>query len=160
MIAGNNKTFREERLHAGDLFYVNNFVELNENGELYMQIKTPSDRNIHLQWIISSSKAMETYLYESPTEQADGSIVTPLNANRQSSRGSSMVLRSGVSAPASTGTTVDSVKEGIDSRRIKTGADISGQGLLLKKDTVYIRKFKSNDASNVIAFEARWVETI
>ena len=148
----------DRALHSGHLFGITNTLELATDGDThYMQIKTPADSCVHIYWDIQSDKAMETYFYEAPTEQTDGSVVTVLNMKRDSSVTSGIVLRSGVSAPASTGTLLETVKQGIDSRKIKTGLSNDGQGMILKKDTVYIRKFVTKADANQIIITPRFI---
>ena len=159
------RSSRIERNHQnsalchGSLYGITNTITLSSTNDThFVQIKTPSDKNIHLFWEIQADKAIETYLYEGATEQTNGSSVTPLNMNRNSSSTTSVEMRSGVSSPASTGTTIETVKQGIDTRRIKTGMSEDGEGVILKKGTVYIRKFvaKADDVNIVIS--PRWIE--
>jgi len=153
-----SNSHHDTALRNGDMHYQAGFQDLDSTDVFYMQIKTPATGSIHLFWEINAPLAFETYLYEAPTEQVDGSLVTALNANRASDKATSLVIRAGVSAPASTGTTVDQGKYGADTRRVKSGGDLEGKGLILKPNTVYIRKFLSNENSNTIAFKALWIE--
>ncbi len=153
-----SSTHVDSAIHNGDMYYQSGFQDLNSTDEFFMQVKTPSTGHIHLFWEIDAPLAFETYLYEGATEQTDGTIAIPSNANRDVDKLSGMVVRAGVSSPASTGTTIDTGKYGTDTRKIKSGGELEGKGLILKPDTVYIRKFKSNADSNTIAFKALWIE--
>ncbi len=156
--SGVAQTHKEAALHNGCLFGITNTTTLaNTNDEHYLQVKT-GDKGIHLFWEIQADKAIETYLYESPTEQTDGSVITVFNMNRNSENTSAVVMRSGVSTPADTGTTIETAKQGIDSRRIKTGMSQDGEGLILKKNTVYIRKFVAKADGVNIVVSPRWIE--
>ncbi len=159
-IPANNKTHIEQAQHDGKMFFQNLVLELDSTDTYYVQIKTPATGEIHMYWNIDYTTEFESEFYEAATEQTDGSLGTTLNANRNSSTTSNLTMRVGVSAPASTGTTVDKVKGGTDGGKFtgSTGGSSTGEGVLLKNDTVYIRKFLSNADGNIINAKPYWIE--
>ena len=160
--APSNLTHFEQALHSGKLFFMTGFQTLNNGDTFFVKIVTPSAKDVHIYWDISSNTEMESYLYEDVTAGVSGGTsVTPLNANRISADASGVTVTAGVTVNSGTfayDKIIDSDHEGSDSRQVKQGISSLGKGRILKRGKTYVREFKSNADDNVINFMAEWIE--
>ena len=158
----NEKTHIEKAMHDGNFYFIAGHTSLNDGDEFYVQITTDSNKETHFYWEISSNTEMETQLYENVTAGVSGGTsVTPINANRNSSNTSGASILKGITVDGATfaySAIIDDNHEGLDSRRIKAGLSEEGSSVILKKGTVYVRKFLSHGDGNVVNFRAMWIE--
>ena len=153
--------FGSYKIHEGNHYYIEGFTELGVDGVLYVKMVTPElPARVHIRWEIESSGVLETYFYEGVSDgMAGGSSVIPWNNDRNSTNTSTVVLTSGVDVATNLGEMISKHKVGGTGFKTVSGgsADRSDE-LLLKPDTIYLRKFLSKSASNIIAFKATWCE--
>ncbi len=160
VLQNKNETHTEDSIHDGNHYYMEGFTTLNSGDTLYIKLVMPSDKVIHLTWMIESTAELETYLYEGASGMTGGSAVTPINSDRTSSNTSSVQITSGVTAPTDTGTTLSQRKGGAGTRRYVEGAELGRESeLILKSGETYCRLFQSNDDNNIVGFRASWIET-
>ena len=148
-------------IHDGIHYFMEGWTELNNTDEFYVKLVTPSDKEAHFSWTIEATGVLETDFYEGASGgMTGGTSVTPINSNRNSANTSGLTLTKGVSAPSSTGTTISSVKFGVAGRawRMKGGEVGRDNEIILKKDTIYCRKFVSSSDNNYVHFLASWYE--
>ena len=148
-------------VHAGNYFYIEGYVELDNTDTFFVKLVTPDTTEwAHFQWEINASGLLVTELYEGASGgMTGGSSVTPLNANRNSSNTSSLVITSGVTAPTTTGTTVSSISVGSSGWKSVVGGNTDpGYEMILKQNTTYCRKYLSGSDDNTISFRASWSE--
>ena len=148
-------------IHEGSHFYMQNYTTLGIDGTLYVKILTPdTGADCHFRWSIASSGICESWLDEAATGgMANGSNVVPINNNRNSSKSSAMIITSGVTINTGYGLRIENDKWGAAGFKTTIGGGSSRDDeLLLKRNTVYLRAFKSKAADNIIQFEAAWYE--
>jgi len=152
----------EESVHAGESFFMNSYVELDDTDTFCMKLVTPDTTTwAHFSFNISTSGILYTTFDEDATGgMTGGASVTPINSNRNSAETSVIVLTGGVTA--ATGYTTRLENRAYGGTGFK--ADIGGgetlsHGLILKQDTVYIRCFLSGSDANIVSFRASWDES-
>jgi len=149
--------YAHHEIHSGSHYYMEGFVDLDNEDELNIQLITPAGpKQSHFLWSIASNGILETYLYEDPTSgMTGGSVVSVLNNDRNSTKQSGMVITNGVADPSSVGTLISSSSWG--SRNI-SGSDRRENEIILKEDSIYLRKFISGANNNLVSFRADWYE--
>ena len=153
--------YPHHEVHAGCHFYLEGHTTLANEGVYRVKLVTPNTTKWgHLRWSISSSGILETTLHEGASGgMADGSSVTPLNNNRNSSVSSGMTITAGVGAAVSAGTLISNAKWGADGFKSSIGGGSSrADEFILKQNTTYLRTFTSSTAANIIQFKAGWYE--
>jgi len=150
-------------IHEGDHYYIEGHTTLNDSNNTILRVKlvTPNTAKwVHLLWSISSSGVLEATLHEGATGgMADGSGVTPLNSNRNSSSTSGVVLTSGVGAADTAGTLISNAKWGSTGFKSQVGGGASRDDeIILKQNTTYLRTFTSSSEVNIVQFKAAWYE--
>ena len=145
-------------IHEGNHFYLEGFTTLASAGTLYVKLVTPDNKTwSHFTWDIQSSDILETTLHEDVSGgMAGGAGVTPLNNNRNSANTSNLTITSGVAVATDLGLTVSQCNWGT---RQAGGGTIREDELLLKQNTIYLRKFLSGANGNIICFKASWYES-
>ena len=151
------------KIHAGSHFYMQNYTTLGVDGTLYVKLLTPNEgSDCHFRWSIKSSGICESWLDEDATGgMTGGSAVTPTNNNRNSTTESNLLITSGVTVNTGYGLRLENDKWGAVGFRTQIGGGSSRDDeLLLKRNTVYLRAFKSKSADNIIQFKASWYEHV
>ena len=157
--------YAHKEIHSGDHYYMQGWTTLgNDPGVddiLRVKLVTPDTTTwSHFRWAIGSSGILLTTLDEGAAGgMANGSGVTPINNNRNSSNTSGMVLTSGVDAASGYDLRVQNSKWGaLAFKSTVGGGDAREDELILKQNTTYLRTFTSYTASNIVQFEASWYE--
>jgi len=148
-------------IHEGDHYYIQGYAELDDTDTLYIKMVTPdTDVWSHFVFSIRSSGICATTLDEAATGgMADGSGVTPLNNDRNSTNTSGMVFTSGVTIATSYTTRIENDKWGAAGFKQTIGGGGGREDeLLLKRNTTYLRTFTSGSAANIVQFRASWYE--
>jgi len=144
----------------GHHYYIEGWTTLGDGETLFIQMLSPdAPRMMHLTWKIQSSGILETYLLEDATGgMAGGTVITPLNSDRNSANTSDVRLWQGVTTCVS-GTTIANSRVGAAAFKGSVGGDPSRADMLVVKSGVsHMRAFKSFTAGNNISFRAGWDE--
>jgi len=161
--------YPHHEIHDGRHFYIEGHTTLDDGdpdpatGTLYVKLVTPDTaRWSHFTWDIVSNGILETRFYEgSSGGMADGSNVTPLNNNRNSSNTSGMTITSGVTVATTLGTLISNRKVGGAGFKSTFGGQSSRDDeIILKQNTTYLRSFVRSSDANVVAFKAMWYEHV
>lgn len=151
------KTFIEQQMLLGKVYLLSESFKLDDGIEKFIQI-TPGSKQVFIYWEITADKAMETYLYDNIGTVANGTVKKLYNTNRNYSDNAETVVKVDIDYTTNNSEYIlDKVIQGIDSRRIKSGASIQSS-LILKPNTTYVRKFVSNDDNNNISVNVFIVE--
>jgi len=154
--------YPHHEIHSGSHYYVEGHTTLANEGTYFVKLVTPNTAKwSHFTWEISSTGLLTTTFDEGATGgMADGSAVTPINNNRNSSNTSGMTLTGNVTVAASYVTRISNQKFGV----VSTPSKATGGGgqreheIILKQNTTYLRSFISGSNDNVVNFKASWYE--
>ena len=149
------------KIHSGNHFYIEGYTTLNTGEELRVKLVTPNNTKwTHFLWNITSNGVLTGELYEdSSGGMTGGSSIIPLNNNRNSNQTSGLVITSGVGTATNDGTIISQFKVGGTGFKSTFGGTQSlNDEIILKQNTVYLRKFISGSDSNVTSFKASWYE--
>ena len=150
-------------IHEGDHYYMQGYLELNNGDDFYVKMTTPdSDKWIHFVFDIKSTGICESTLDEDATGgMTGGEEKTPFNNNRNSPNTSELAVVSGVTACTSYGKRLEDDKWGANGwKQSEGGAGGRNNEIILKRNTIYCRSFKSYSDNNIIQFRASWYEHI
>ena len=148
-------------IHEGDHFYIQGYVELDDEDDFYLKLVTPPGLKLaHFIFAINSTGITETFLDEDADGgMAGGSAITPLNSDRNSSNTSVITLTGDVAANVSYTTRLEHDKWGADGFKESIGGGTAREDeLILKADTIYCRGIISHSNNNLIQFKASWYE--
>ncbi len=143
-------------IHGGNHYYIEGYTTLANAGELRVKLVTPDTTKwSHFLWEIESSGGLVTQFYEGASGgMAGGSAVTPLNNNRNSTNTSGVVITSGVAVATADGLLISQASW----KKRTQGSQVREDELILKRDTIYLRKFTSTENDNLVRFKASWYE--
>jgi len=150
-----------QEVHEGNHYSLSGFIEIDTGVVHRIKMVTPDSKEwMHLTFNISSSGVCSSTLDEGAAGgMADGSPVTPINNNRNSSNASGIVFTSGVGSADGYDLRVENDKWGADSpRQIAGGGTGREDEIILKQNTTYLRTFTSFADNNIIQFKASWYE--
>lgn len=151
----------DDKINAGDHYYISGFTTMAAEGVYYVKLVTPDTGTLaHFTWRIESNGILTTYFYEGVSGgMADGGDVTPLNNNRNSSNTSVLTITGNVTVATDLGTTIEQKKVGGEGfKSVFGGSADRGSKIILKQNTIYLRKFLSDTAANIVSFRASWFE--
>lgn len=150
----------------GNVFFNNIFTTIATSNETNVGITTPSDKDIR--FLLSSVSAdinfVKTILYESPTFTGSTTI-SSVNANRQSSTTSGVVIHSAFSVePVVTSATVLDIFATLGGTSVagnSTGNEQDAEHyFLLKRNTKYLLKISNEDSATAnVLIKNEWIET-
>lgn len=147
----------------GKLFQVYSKITILTATTHNVAFTTPSDKDILVMpTVISTSADKLTFRYYEGATFTGGTLITPVNQNRQSTNTSGVVVRGGVTV-STQGTQLAQVwMAGAESvGQTRTGGS-SGGGEThwrLKRNTTYILSFQNESASsNIVQFNEIWIE--
>lgn len=153
--------YAHHEIHVGSHFYTSGFTTLATDGTLYIKLVTPNTlKDMHFMWQISSSGICETWLDEEATGgMTGGSNVIPLNNNRNFPDNSGILLTSGVTINTGQSAVLDHQKWGAAGFKTTIGGGSARDDeVVLRRNTTYLRAFKSHADDNIIQFKASWYE--
>ena len=155
----NTIDYAHHEIHSGDHYYMEGHTSLNIDGTYKVALVTPDTTKwVHLTWAISSNGVLTIEFYEGAEGISNGTEKTPLNNNRNSSNTSGVTLTAGVAATGD-GTLISQAKWGGDTFKSSFGGSAARiDELILKQNTIYLRKFTSHTDNNIISFKATWYE--
>ena len=148
-------------IHDGHGFYIEGHTTLANDGVYRVKLVTSNTTAwMRLRWGISSSGILETTLHENASGgMADGSAITPLNSDRNSTNESLVVITAGVTAATTAGTLISNAKWGAAGFKTTIGGgDARQDEIIMKQGTTYLRTFISSADLNIVQFRAVWVE--
>jgi len=148
-------------IHEGDHYYIQGYIEINNGDTYYVKMTTPNTTTwLHFIFDINSTGICSTTLDEDATGgMTGGSVITPINNDRNSSNTSANIIVSGVTSCTGYTTRVENDKWGSSGFKETIGGGSSrSDELILKQNTVYCRGFISGADNNIIQFKASWYE--
>jgi len=144
-------------IHLGNHYSIEGCATLGNGSELRIKLIAPNtSKRIHILWEINSSGILTTELYENSSGGMTGGVnVNAINNNRNSDNSSEMILTSGVSEATDDG---DLISQACWGSRQLGGGNKREDEIILKQDTIYLRKFISGTNGNLVYFKAIWYE--
>lgn len=151
--------YAHQEIHAGDHFFITNYVTLANTNTLVFGVTTPNTTKwSHMYWEILTTGQTLFQIYEAAT-YTGGTPVTQFNNNRNSLTASTLSI---VTAPSISvaGTIISAALVGIASTNQKAlgGTASRDDEIILKQNTQYVFKFTSNSNDNNITYRAFWYE--
>jgi len=156
-----NVDYEHHEIHSGSHYYIQGFLNLDDNDTFYTKIVTPNTTTwTHFVFHIQSTGICTSYFDEEATGGMTGGVsVVPLNNNRNSANTSGMVLTSGVTTATSYTTRLEDDMWGSDGFKENIGGGSArADELVLKQNTTYLRSYVSGANGNIIQFKASWYE--
>lgn len=157
-----------QSIDDGTHFFFETFVDLGSTDSTIVSFTIPDTTSrVRMLWTINSLLAGETYLYEGADVDSlsGGSLVADFNNDRNATDTSMVSIMSGISAVSggntdgwgNMGTLISKAKWGTN--KVGGSTEISDE-LIMKNNTIYVRIFKSNAASNTFWIKPSWSEEI
>lgn len=149
-------------IHAGDHFFITNYITLNLAGTLVYGVTTPNTTKwAHMFWEIDCTGETLFQMYEAAT-YTGGSAATAYNSNRNSATASGLSI---VTTPTVSvaGNIIAQSLLGLaaaPSKAALAGNTKREDEIILKQNTQYVIKFTSNSNSNNITYRALWYEHV
>ena len=117
--------YEHHEIHSGSHYFVKGYTTLANAAVLDFCVETPDTTKwAHLLFKIQATGELEALVYEGTDADADGSLVTPINNNRNSSNTSALTIRTGCTINA-VGTLISSSKFGDASKASKIWVDFT-----------------------------------
>lgn len=154
-------------IHAGKGFSLINTATINDGVTLKFSFTTPNVRadstKKYIHWrpagISTSAAGLGYRLYEASTNISGGSVVTPVNRNRDSSKKSQMTIYQG--ATATEGTLIQSMNFGTSGNPVAASGGSGGADheLVLAPNTAYtISLVNLGGANSSVTWDFFWYE--
>ncbi len=153
--------YAHHEIHSGSHFYVQGYVELDDTDTFYVKLVTPDTTKwLHFQFNIKSTGICSSTLDEDATGgMTGGTVMTPVNNNRNSSNTSGIVITGGVTACTGYAIRLEDDKWGSEGFKQTIGGGSGREDeLMLKQNTTYCRGFVSGANNNIVQFKASWYE--
>jgi len=153
--------YEHHEIHSGSSFMVTYFdadVDSTETSDILLV--TPNTTKWgHLIWEISGTLVTTVYIYEAATTSADGTGLTEVNQDRNSSTAATIVATHTPSV-TSAGTEIYSKSFGTSSgpNAKSGGLSHADMEIILKQNTKYLIRVDSDTDNNRISFVLRWYE--
>ncbi len=142
-------------LHDGCNFVVSGFETVANSATVEFVVETPDTTTwTHMTFYIQGTDTVSIEIYENTDADADGTVSTPINNNRNSSVSSTVVVRKDPTIN-SDGDLIFSQKSG-DRRR--AGLLTRNDEIILKQNTKYLFKITSFNNGNVVTYVGSWYE--
>jgi hypothetical protein len=148
--------FNHASIHKGESFLVKNYTTLANGASIDFAVVTPnSDVWAHMSFLITGTQGTKVDIYEASDFDADGSAVTPINTNRNSSNTSVLTITSDPSVN-SDGNLIWSGYNGA----LKTSSEHESIAeLILKQNTKYIYRITNlTIQDNIVDYVGYWHE--
>ena len=151
------------RIHVGEHFYVNDFVELDDGQTSTLSFTTPETSTwVHMFWSIASNGPSTIQLYEGATGISGGSAVTGLNSNRNSDTTANLT---GLLNPTivDDGVLITQSKFGVSGTMFASPTGGSSQRdseIILRQDTSYVFRITANADDVIVSYYADWYELV
>jgi hypothetical protein len=157
-----NINHTHHNIHEGAHYYVKSYDALDTSDVVNFCILTPNTTKwAHLLFSIQSTGETLVEIYEGTSFSADGSLITAVNNNRNSSNTSGLIIRKDP-VTIVTGTKISESLFGLSTSPVRNiGGDVRRDDeLILKQNTTYIIKITSNSDGNNVDYRANWYEHI
>lgn len=143
----------------GRHFSVCGFDTLASGASTTFAVKMPTaeGKKPYLSFEIEASGILEVEIYEGGATTTAGTIATPINLNRNSSRTASMWVTKGAYMNGSE-TLIEEQKYGASSQFTRFGGNAEKDKLILDPGDVYYFKFISGAADNIVTYCGNWYE--
>ncbi len=147
----------EEHVHAGEVYRGGTQKDVTGSGTLKFSILTPATPTIHFNPQVECEGEFQVRFLENPDTVADGTAVTPRNANRNKGDNSACVCKSDPTVTVGSAVILG-IKVLGDGR--KTGGDAApGHEWILKPSTQYVLEVTDQSgAANETTISCYWIE--
>lgn len=154
--AVNTVQYEHHEIHSGSHFFVADYDTIANAGTVDFTVTTPNTTEwAHMTFSIQGSGALSLNIYKDSDYAADGTAVTPINNNQNSSNTSGMTVQIDptVTTP---GTKIYGQYSGAN--RV-AGIINREREIMLEQNTKYLFRITNETAQdNVIAWDADWYE--
>jgi len=150
------------KIHEGNHYFVASFNTVDDGDNLDFCVTTPNNLNeFHMVFDVQSTSQLEIYLYEDADFDNDGTTITPINSNRNSSNSSTLIIKLN-NTINDTGTLLSKQSWGTAINPIKvTGGGFGRETeIILKSNTKYLFRFISRSNGNLVNYRSTWYEII
>lgn len=150
------------KIHDGKLFaLVHEAADITSASSQYYLLRTPASGFTHLSYVISADAKSIVRFFEAPTTSADGSAMTPHDANRVLDNTPTLLAFSGptVTSPG-TLLSVDMIGSAGGPAHSQSGghADVAIVEWVLKQSTDYLIQAEANGSTTNFALQASFYE--
>lgn len=154
--ATNTVEYEHHEIHAGSHFFITNFTELGNGATIDFAIETPDTTKFtHMTFEVEGNQELLIQIYEDSDFDADGSAVTPVNNNRNSSNTSTLTVQSDPTVN-SAGTLIEAQQKGANRT---VGIIGRNKEIVLKRNTKYLFRITNQTTNdNVVSYNAEWYE--
>jgi hypothetical protein len=159
--AVNTVDYSHHEIHSGDHYFIADFTSLDTAGTIEFIVTTPDTTKWgHLVFSVQGTNQTEIDVYEACVETGDGTAITPVNNNRNSSNTSGLVVKYDPTTISDDGTRLSGQKFGVSGTPVTSrGGDTRRDDELnLKQNTKYLIRVTSLGDGNVISYRASWYE--
>ena len=148
----------EESIHEGSHYFVEGYDTIGSAATIDFTIVTPDTTTwAEMRFQITGSLKFTIQVYEGTDADADGTLATPINSNRNSNNTSVLVVRRDP--------TINTVGDLIGGQSYGDNKKYGGTAekddfMILEQGQTYLYRITSNAASNVLSFAGRWMEHV
>ena len=155
--------YAHHEVHEGSAYYVEGHATLSDTETLTAKITTPDvAKQLHFEWVVQGTGEIDVALYEDATGgMAGGTTIAPVNNNRNSTKGSSVVFVSGCTTSTAVGTQLHNWLSGQAGTKFVSATPsvaVRADELVLKPNTTHLGEVISNSTGNNVSFRAYWYE--
>lgn len=146
------------KIHAGKHFFVASYDTLTNAAVLDFAFTTPNTTEwSHMVFELEGTGALSMQIYEGSDFDADGTAVTPINGNRNSSNTSTLGLQTDPTVNAA-GTEIYYQYRGANR---SAGILIRDNEIIMKQNTKYLFRLTNQTAvNNIISWDFEWYEHV
>lgn len=155
--------YAHHEVHSGSHFFICGNSTLGSGDTLDFQITTgDTTRWVHITYSYENTQNLTMQVYEGANVTANGTAVTPINNNRNSTKVSTISRIQTNGTVTSAGTLLYSYSSGVagNANSSRSGANERSNELILKQNTTYRFRFLSGGSGNIFAYCAEWYEHI
>jgi len=159
-LALNTIDYEHHEIHSGSHYFVSSFSSLAASGTINFCYLTPNTTSWHhMLWDIESTSEAQFKVFEGADFDTGGTLVTPYNSDRNSTKTSAAVIR--LNASVTTAGTILKQKSwgvsGIPSK-VLGGGSRSNNELILKQNTKYVFQIINITGANLLSYAGFWYE--
>lgn len=149
------------KVHHGEHFFLSDHITIGAGGTALITISVP-ELFPHLIFSVDSTDLLSVEVFENVLNVSGGTLITPFNNNRNSSKESALTIK--VNSDANMGDCLGRFKWGASGLGVHPG--IGGQALIgdrkneliLRANTTYAWQMVSSEAGNIVSYKAAWHE--
>lgn len=150
--------YEHHEIHSGSHFFIADYDTLANGVTVDFAVTTPNTTEwTHMTFCIEGSGALSIEIYRDSDYAADGSAITPINNNQNSTNTSGLTVQSDPTV-TSAGTKIFAQYSGAN--RL-SGIIERAREIMLKQNTKYLFRVKNETAlDNIVSWNADWYEHV